>query len=156
MHRRQQPREQFHISDAMDPRNMDCRVMLAQSYEALPPLGSLCSTVMPRPPRPSSSQSMPSSNVIDTGKGHHITSAFQEHVLVLHQMTLTPGTVDPSDPRSLEPLTSPGEMSRTHPSSSSLKDSLRSASVSALTFIENLKNVNAAASQLGEGTKEQP
>ena len=46
---------------------------------------------------------MPSSDVIDMGKEHCITNA-----LALHQMTLTQGVVDPSDPRGLEPLTSPG------------------------------------------------
>ena len=69
---------------------------------------------------------------------------------------LTQGVVNPSDPRSLEPLTSPGEVNGTHPSSSSLKDISRSASVSAPTFIENLQHVNGLASQLGEGVEEQP
>ena len=61
-----------------------------------------------------------------------------------------------SDPRSLEPLTSAGEVSGTCPSNSSSRDSLRSASVSAPTFIENPVHVNIAASQFGEGVEEQP
>ena len=66
MHRRQQPKEQFHVSDAMDPRDLDHRVMWAHSYEAFAPSqGSLWSTVMPRPPRPYSNQSVPSSDVTD-------------------------------------------------------------------------------------------
>ena len=36
MHRRQQPKEQFDVSDTMDPRDWDHRVMWACSYEALP------------------------------------------------------------------------------------------------------------------------
>ena len=99
---------------------------------------------------------MPSSNVIDTDEECHITNTLQEHALALHNMTPTPEIVDPSDPGSLEPLTSPGEVSGTCPSSSSSKDSLISAGVSAPTFIENLEYPNAVASQLGEGTKEQP
>ena len=40
------------------------------SYEALPPSpGSLWSTEMPRLPMPSSAESMPSSEVIDTDDG---------------------------------------------------------------------------------------
>ena len=67
MHRRQQPKEQFHVSDTMDPRDLDCKVMQAHSCERLPPSpGALRSTVMPRPPRPSLSQSAPTSDIIDT------------------------------------------------------------------------------------------
>ena len=111
---------------------------------------------MPRPPQPSSAQSMPSSNVIDIDEGCHITNALQEHALALHQMTLTQGDVNLSDPRCLKPLTSPGEVSGTCPSSSSSKDSLRSVGMSAPTFLENLEHVNVAASQLGEGAEKQP
>ena len=39
----------------------------------LPP-GSLQSTVLPRPPKSSSAQSMPSSDVIDTDDGCHIVN----------------------------------------------------------------------------------
>ena len=92
---------------------------------------------MPRPPRPSSAQSVLSSDVIDTDKGCQITNELQEHALVLHQMILTHGALDPSDPRHLEPLTSPGEMSGTHPSSSSLRNSFRLACVLDPIFIEN-------------------
>ena len=73
----------------MDPRDLDHRGLWAHSYDALPPSpGSLWSTVMPRPPRPLSAQSVPSSDVIDTDKGCQITNALQEHVLALNQMTL--------------------------------------------------------------------
>ena len=111
---------------------------------------------MPRPPRLSLVQSVPSSNVIDTDKGCCITNVLQELALALYQMTLVQGVVNPSDPRSLAPLTSPGEVSGTCLSSSSLKDSLRSASMSAPTFIENPEYMNAMASHLGEGVEEQP
>ena len=37
MHRRQQPKEQFHASDTMDPRDLDLGVMWACSNEVLPP-----------------------------------------------------------------------------------------------------------------------
>ena len=57
-------------------------------------------------------------------------------------MTLTQGAVSPSDPRCLEPLTSPDEMSGTCPSSSSLK----LACVSTPTFIENPEHADTAAS----------
>ena len=110
---------------------------------------------MPRPPRPSLAQSVPSSDVIDMDKGCHITNALQEHALALHQMTLTQGVVHLSDPRSLEPSMSPGEVSGKHPSSSSLRNSLRSACVSALIIIENLEHTNVAASQHCEGMEEQ-
>ena len=75
---------------------------------------------MPRPPRLSSAQSMSSSDVIDIDEVCYITNALQEHALALHQMTLTQGVVDPSDPRHPEPSTSPGEMSGACPSRSSL------------------------------------
>ena len=74
---------------------------------------------MPSPSRPSSAQSVPSSDVIDTDEGCCNTSALQDHALALHQMTLTQGVVNPSGPRSLEPSTSPDEVSGTCPSSSS-------------------------------------
>ena len=109
---------------------------------------------MPRPPRTSSAQYMPSSDIIDTDEGCHITNALQEQSLVLHQMTMTQGVVDPSDPRILEPLTSPGEVSGTHPSSFSSRNSMKSTSTSALTFIGNLEHVNPAAFQQCEGVKE--
>ena len=87
MCRRQQPKEQFCVSDTMD---LDCRVTWAPSYEALPlSPGSLWSAVMPRPLRPSSAQSVPSSGVIDMDKGCQVSSALQEHALALHQMTDT-------------------------------------------------------------------
>ena len=98
---------------------------------------------------------MPSSNVIDMDEGCHIINALQEHALALHVMMLIQGLVDPSDPGSLEPSTSPGEVSGTCPSSSASKDSLRLAGMSASTFIEKLEHANAVASQLGEGVKEQ-
>ena len=47
-------------------------------------------------------------------------------------------------------------MSATCPSSSSSKDSLRSASVLALTFIENQEHANAVTFKLGEDAKQQP
>ena len=87
------------------------------------------------PPRHSSPNMLPFSNAIDMDKGCHITKALQEHALALHQMKLTPGIVNPSEPRSLEPLTSPGEVSRTCPSSSSSKDNSRSAGMLAPTLI---------------------
>ena len=59
---------------------------------------------------------MPSSDVIDMDEGCHITNALQEHALALHHMSLTQGVVNPSDPRRLEPLTSPCEVSETCPS----------------------------------------
>ena len=71
-------------------------------------------------------------------------------------MTLTQGVFHPSDPRSLEPLTSTGHLSGTHPSSSSLMDSTRSSSLSTVIFIENLEHTHVMASQLGEGVVEQP
>ena len=58
---------------------------------------------------------MPFSDVIDTDEGCSITNALQEHALVLHQMSLTQGVIDTSDPRTLEPSTSPGEVSETCP-----------------------------------------
>ena len=156
MHRRQQPKEQFHVSDTMDPGDLDCRVMWAYSYEALPPSsGSLWSAVMPRPPRPSWTQSVPSSDVIDIDEGCQITNALQEHPLPLHQVILVKGVVNPSDPRHLQPLISPCEMNATHPSSSSLRISSRSAYMLAPTFIQNPKHVNASVSQHCEGAKEQ-
>ena len=110
MCRRQQRKEQFCVSDAMDPRDLDCRLMWAHSYEAFPPSpGSLWSAVMPRPPRPSSAQSVPSSDVIDMDKGCWITNALQQHVLTLHQMKLAQGVVNLSDTRCLETLTSLGQ-----------------------------------------------
>ena len=108
---------------------------------------------MPRPPL---TQSMPPSNVTGTDEGHCITNALQIHALALHQKMQTPGIINTSDPRSLEPLTSPGEVSGTHPSSSSSKDISRSAGVSAPTIIANLKHLNAVPSQLSEVVKEQP
>ena len=52
MHRRQQSREQFHVSVAMDSRDLDCRMTWAHSSKALPSsLASLWITVLPRPPR---------------------------------------------------------------------------------------------------------
>ena len=110
---------------------------------------------MPRPPRPSSAQSVPSSDVIDMAEGCHITNALQENALVLHQMTLTQGVVDPSDPRCLEALVSPGEMSGACPSSSSSRNSSRSACILAPTFTKNQEHTNAVASQHCEGVKEQ-
>ena len=98
---------------------------------------------------------MPSSDVIDMYEEYKITNALQEHALALHQMTLTQAVVDPSGPRCLEPLTSPGEMSGTHPSISSLRNSLRSACISAPIFIKNLEYANAAASPHCESVKEQ-
>ena len=112
MCRRQQPKEHFCVSDAMNPKDLDHRVMWACLYEALSPCpGSLWSTVLPRPPRPSSAQSMPFSVVIDTDKGCCITNALQENALALHQMSPTQGVIDPSDSRRLQPSTSPGEVS---------------------------------------------
>ena len=98
-------------------------------------------------------QSKPTSDVIDIDKGCHITNALQEHALALHQMTQ--GVVGPSDPRILEPLMSSGEVSGTCSSSSSSRNSMRSACVSALTFIENLYHMNAVAFQHCEGMEEQ-
>ena len=117
MHRKQKPQEQFHVSDAMDPRDLDCRVMWDHSYEASPPSpGSPWRAVIPRPPRTSLAQYVLSSNVIDVDEGCQSTSALQEHSLALHQMTLTQEVVDPSDPAHLEPLTSPDEMTGKCPS----------------------------------------
>ena len=82
-------------------------------------------------------------------------AASQEHALELHQIMLTQGVVSPSDPRCLEPLTSPGEMSGTHLFSSSSRNSLRPACMLAPTFIENPEHTNAVASQNCEGAKEQ-
>ena len=70
---------------------------------------------MPRPPRPSSAQSMSSSDAIDTDKRCHITNALQGQALALHQMLLTQGVIISSNPRRLEPSTSPDEVSETHP-----------------------------------------
>ena len=42
MHRRWQPKEQFHVSYAMDPRDLDHRVTQACPFETLPPLQDLC------------------------------------------------------------------------------------------------------------------
>ena len=70
-------------------------------------------------------------------------------------MTLTQEVVDSSDPQSLEPLTSPGEVSRTCTSSSLLNNTLRSACMKAATFIKNLEHVDAVASQHCEGVEEQ-
>ena len=111
---------------------------------------------MPRPSRPSSAKSVPSSDAVDIDEGCCITNALQEHALALQQMTLTQGIVKSSDPRSLEPLTSPGEVSGTCPSSSSLKNISRSAGMLAPTFTENPEHMNAAVSQLGKDAKEQP
>ena len=71
--------------------------------------------------------------------------------MALHRMMLTQRVVNPSDPICLEPSTSPGEVSGTHPSTSSLKNSLGSEGTLAPTCIENLEHMNAVASQLGEG-----
>ena len=90
-----------------------------------------------------------------TDKGCQTTNALQEHALALHRMTLMQGIVDPSDPRHLEPLTSQDEMRGTHPSSSTLWNSLMSAYLLASTFIENLEHMNAMVSQHCEGVKEQ-
>ena len=65
------------------------------------------------------------------------------------------GVVKLSDPRHLKPLTSPGEMSGTCPSNSSLRNNLRSACVSPPTIIENLEYKNTEISQPCEGVKEQ-
>ena len=155
MHRRQQCKEQFHVNDAMDPRDLDHRVIQDPSYEALPPsAGSLWSAVMPRLPRPSSAKSLPSSDVIDIGKGCHITNALQEHALALHQMMLVQGVVDLSDPRCLKPSTSPGEMGGTSPSCSPLRNSSRLACLLVPNFIENPEYANAEISQHCEGVKE--
>ena len=130
----------------MDPRDLDCRVMWAHSYEALPLYpGSLWSTVIPRP---SLAQSTPSCNVIDTDEGGCITNALEEHAWALYQMALTQEVVNPSDARSLEPLTSPGDVCGTCLSSSSSKDSLRSAGVWAYTFIENPEHANVVVPNL--------
>ena len=95
---------------------MHCRVMWAHSSKALPPSpAALWSTVLPRPPRPSLAQSMPSSDVIDKDKGHCITNALQEHALALHQISLPQGVFDTSDPMRIKPLTFPGEVSENHP-----------------------------------------
>ena len=98
---------------------------------------------------------MLSSDVIDMDEGCCITNALQEYALALHQMMLTQGVVNPSDPRCLKPSTSPGEVSGSHPSNSSLKNSLGSAGMLAPTRIENLEHINAVASQLSEGVEEQ-
>ena len=149
MHRRQQPKEQFYINDTMDPRDVDPRVMWDHSYEALPPSPvSPWSTVVPMPPRPSLAQPVLSSDVINMDEGHCITNALQVHAVALYQMTLTQGVVDPSDQRSLKALTSPGEMSQTHPSSLFSRSNSRSACMLAPTFIVNPEHVDAAASQL--------
>ena len=92
---------------------------------------------MPRPPRPSSIESMPSPDVLDMDYGCCITNVLQKHALALHQMTLTQGVVDPSDPKSLEPLMSTDKVSGTH-HSSSLRNSSGSTGVSYPTFIEIL------------------
>ena len=110
---------------------------------------------MPQPPRLSSAQSVSSFDVTDIDKGHHITNALQEHALTLHQVMLMQGVVNSSDPRCQEPLASSDEMSGVHPSSSSLWKSLRSAFISAPTFIKNLEHANAVPSQLGEDGEEQ-
>ena len=66
VYRWQQPKEQFFVSDAMDLRDLGCRVMQAHSYKALSPSpGTLWSDVMSRPSRAPSTQSVPSSDVID-------------------------------------------------------------------------------------------
>ena len=70
-------------------------------------------------------------------------------------MTLMQGVVNSSDPRCLESSTFPGEMTGTCPSISSLRNSLRSACVSASTFIENPEHADAVVSQNCEGVKEQ-
>ena len=110
---------------------------------------------MPRPPRSSSAQYVPSSDITDMDEGCQITNALQEHALALQQMMSRQWVVDLSDPRCLEPSTSPGEMNGTCLSSLSLRNSLRSGCVSAPTFIENLKYVNAEVSQHCEGVKGQ-
>ena len=156
MCRRQQLKEQFCLSEAMDPRALDCRVMLACSYEALPPSpGSLWSAVMPRLPRTSSAQSVPYSDVKDMDKGCQITNALQGHTLAFNQMTLIQGNVDPSNLGCLEPFTSPCDMSGTCPSSSSLRNSSRLACVLAPTFMENPEQANTAVSQHYDSVKEQ-
>ena len=100
-------------------------------------------------------QSVPSSDFIDIDKGCHITNVLQEHALALHQMTLTQGVVNPSDSRNLEPSMSSAQVSGTHPSSSSSRNSSRSACVSAPTFMDNPEHVNATASKHCEGVQEQ-
>ena len=115
--------------------------------------GSLWGTVIPRPPRPSSAQSVASSDVISMDEGCCITNALQEYALALHQMTQ--GVEDPSDLGHPEPSTSPGEMSGTYPCTSSLRNSLRSACLSAPIFLENSHCVNSMAFQHCEGVKEQ-
>ena len=138
MHRRQQVKEQFHVGDIMDPRDFDHRLMLTHSYKVLSTSPeSLWSTVMSRSLGPSSTQSVTSPDVIDIDEGFCITNALQEHALALHQMTLIQGVFYPSDPWCLNPLMSPGGRSGTHPSSSFLRNSSRSAYVFTPTFITN-------------------
>ena len=109
---------------------------------------------MPRPQRSSSAQSMSSSDVIDTEEGCHITNALQEHALVLHQMLMAQGVIDSFDPRTLEPLTSPGEVSETCPPVPPLRNNSRLAHLLVPTFIENPDHVNAVTSQYGESVEE--
>ena len=52
---------------------------------------------------PSLAKSMPSSDVIDMDEGHCITNVLQEHALAVHQILLTQGVIDSSDPRRPEP-----------------------------------------------------
>ena len=125
MHRRQQPKEQLCISDAVVLSDLGCRMMQACSYQALSPFpGSLWITVLSKAPRPSSAQSMPSFDVMDADEGCCITNALQEHALALHQMLLSQGGINSSDPRRLEPSTCPGEVNEIHTPSSSLRNSL--------------------------------
>ena len=140
----------------MDPRDLDHRLMWVHSYESLPPSPRyLWSAVMPRSPRPSLAQSVPSSDIIDMDEGCWITDALQEHALALHQMMLMQGVVDLSYLRCLQPLTSPGEISGTLPSSSSSRNSSRLACVVAPTLMGNLENANAEISQPCEAVNKQ-
>ena len=147
MHRRQQHKEQFCVRDAMDTRDLDHRVTWAFSYEALP---------LPRIPV-ECSDAWASQAFFWCYRYRQRDAALPMHCRNMHWHWIKwhwKGVVNPSDPRSLEPLMSPYEVSGICPSSHSLRNNSRSACMSAPTFIENLKHVNAAPSQHSTGVEE--
>ena len=90
MHQKQpQTREQFRVGDPVDPQNLNCRITCAHSYEC-DPSGSHWGEVVSRLARPSSTQSVLSSDVVDTNEGHRISHALHDHALVLQQQTYLP------------------------------------------------------------------
>ena len=72
----------------MVSKDLDHWVNWACSHEAVPhPLGTKQSEVMPRPARPVSTQSVPSSDAVDTDEECIIAHVLCDHALLLHEHT---------------------------------------------------------------------